>query len=387
MTTSRRMAIQYVLLFGATGVSLPFAGLWFRAQGLSGAEIGVILAIPMLARLLTGPAIAVWADGFRARRTPIALLALLAAVGYGTAGLVEGLLPWTLAWFVGATAAAAMIPLTDVLTLRLAKREGFAFSVPRGVGSAAFVLANIAMGALLTVAPADAVIVWIVLACLIMALTAWRLAPAEAVAEGGPALGRERFRGIGRLVADPTFMMAILAVGAIQAAHGFYYGFSAIDWKAQGLAESVTGLLWAFSVAVEIAFMWWIEPWRRRAGIGAATMLMVGAGASVVRWTALALVPPLWTLWPLQALHALSFAATFLAGLELVERLAPPDSQTAAQTLSSALSSGVLIGLATLASGPLYDTFGAVGYLAMTALAAVGGLLALAMRLDLDQPT
>jgi PPP family 3-phenylpropionic acid transporter len=175
-------------------------------------------------------------------------------------------------------------------------------------------------------------------------------------------------------------MTAILAVGAIQAAHGFYYGFSAIDWKAQGLAESVTGLLWAFSVGVEIAFMWWIEPWRRRAGISAATMLVIGAGASVIRWTALALVPPLWMLWPLQALHALSFAATFLASLELVERLAPAQSQTAAQTLSSALSSGVLIGLATLASGPLYDAFGAGGYLAMTALAALGGVTALTMR-------
>jgi PPP family 3-phenylpropionic acid transporter len=386
MTTSRRMAIQYVLLFGATGVSLPFAGLWFRAQGLSGAEIGVILAIPMLARLVTGPAIAVWADGFRARRTPIALLALTAGLGYGAAGWVEGLWPWTLAWFVGATAAAAMIPLTDVLTLRLARREGFSFSVPRGVGSAAFVLANIAMGAILTIAPADAVIVWVVAACLMMALTAWRLAPAEGVGEGGPARGPERFRGIGRLLSDPAFMTAILAVGAIQAAHGFYYGFSAIDWKAQGLAESVTGLLWAFSVGVEIAFMWWIEPWRRRVGISAATMLVIGAVASVIRWTALALVPPLWMLWPLQALHALSFAATFLASLELVERLAPAQSQTAAQTLSSALSSGVLIGLATLASGPLYDAFGAQGYLAMTALAALGGATALTLRRVRPEP-
>ena len=75
MTAARRVALQYVLLFGASGVSLPFAGLWFRAQGLSGAEIGTLLAAPMLARVLTGPLLAVWADGFRRRRTPIALLA------------------------------------------------------------------------------------------------------------------------------------------------------------------------------------------------------------------------------------------------------------------------------------------------------------------------
>jgi hypothetical protein len=48
------MGLQYVLLFGANGVSLPFAGLWFHARGLDGAEIGALLAAPMLGRLVTG---------------------------------------------------------------------------------------------------------------------------------------------------------------------------------------------------------------------------------------------------------------------------------------------------------------------------------------------
>ncbi len=43
------------------------------------------------------------------------------------------------------------------------------------------------------------------------------------------------------------------------------------------------------------------------------------------------------------------------------------------------LAAGVLIGLATLAAGPLYDRVGVQGYLAMTVLAAVG--LALGWRL------
>lgn len=374
------MALQYVLLFGANGVSLPFAGLWFQAQGMSGAQIGVLLAVPMLARLVTGPAIALWADGFARRRTPIAILALFATAAYGAAGLVEGFVPWAALWFVAATAAGAMIPLTDVMTLRLARREGFAFAFPRGCGSAAFVGANILMGAVLVRAPVDAVIVWIVVAGVLMTGVANWLLPPEPVGDGAPVAGRERFAGLGRLAADRTFMTAIFAVGCIQATHAFYYGFSAIAWKAQGIAENVTGLLWAVSVVVEIGFMWVVEPWRRRRGIGPWAVLMIGAAAAVVRWTVLAMAPPLWLLWPLQGLHALSFAATYLAGVEIVERLSPPESQTAAQTLSSVLSAGVLIGLATLVAGPLYDAWGVGGYLAMTGLAVVGGLAALRVR-------
>lgn len=380
------MALIYTLLFAASGVSLPFAGLWFRNQGLSGAEIGSLLATPMLARLVTGPALAVWADSFQRRRTPIAILAATAALGYGAAGLAQGFALWLPLWFVAATAAAAIIPLSDVLTLKLAAREGFAFALPRGVGSSAFVGANVIMGALLLRAPADAVIVWTVCACGLAAVAAALAAPAEPVGEGPPQRSRDRFAGMGRLVADPTFMTAIFAIGAVQATHAFLYGFSAIEWKARGIPEDVTGLLWAFSVVAEIVFMWVVEPWRRRRGIGPWPMLMIGMAAAVLRWVAMATAPPLWLLWPLQMLHALTFAATFLAGLQIVERLSPPGGHTAAQMLSSTLSSGVLIGLATVFSGPLYDAYGARGYLAMAVLAALGGLAALRVRSVLTRP-
>jgi PPP family 3-phenylpropionic acid transporter len=384
MKSSRRMALQYGLMFAANGVSLPFAGLWFSAQGLTGAEIGTLLAVPMLARLVTGPAIAVWADGFEQRRTPIAILALIAAAAYGAAGLVEGFALWAPLWFIAATAAGAMIPLSDVMTLRLARRESFAFAFPRGCGSAAFVAANILIGALLARTSVDAVIIFIVIVSLLIAIWAARMLPPEPVGDGVAAAKRDRFAGMGRLVADPVFLTAIVAIGCVQATHAFYYGFSAIAWKAQGIDEATTGLLWAFSVVVEIGFMWVIEPWRRARGIGPWLLLMFGVGAAIIRWSLMAFAPPLWALWPLQGLHALTFAATYLAGVQIVERLSPPEHQTAAQTLNSVLAAGVLIGLATVFSGPLYDAYGSLGYWAMAALAALGGVAALRLRGHLD---
>jgi PPP family 3-phenylpropionic acid transporter len=102
----------------------------------------------------------------------------------------------------------------------------------------------------------------------------------------------------------------------------------------------------------------------------------------VARWTALAFSPPLWLLFPLQTLHAFSFAATFLAVLQLVERLSTPTNASAAQTISSALSGGVLSGLATLASGWLFDRTGGLGYLSMAAMSAAGLAGALSLSLS-----
>lgn len=378
MTSAPRMALQYVLLFAANGVSLPFAGLWLSGQGFTAAQIGGLLAAPMLARLVTGPVIAVWADGFARRRTAIAILGGIACLSYAVAGLGQALWVQASGWFVAATAMAALIPLTDVLNLCVARRQGFSFSGPRGFGSAAFVTANVLMGAVLSAGDLDWVIITVAVVSGLLCLTAATLLPAETIEPVGRA--SDRFAGVGRLLRDRVFMTALVAIGAVQATHGFYYGFSALAWKAQGIDERTTGLLWAFSVIVEIGFMWWVEPWRRRQGIGALMVLGIGGCAAVVRWTALAFAPPLWMLWPLQGLHALTFAATYLAGVQIIERLAPPGQHTAAQTLNSVMAAGVLIGLATLAAGPLYARFGSLGYLAMTGLAVAGLIAALGLR-------
>ena len=377
-----RMGLAYALTFGATGVSLPFAALWFEQNGLTGAEIAVILAVPMLLRVVTGPLTAVWADGFKLRRSGLAWLYLVAAVGYGACGLVTGFGPWLIFWTIAATAAASIIPLTDALALRLARREGFLFSWARSAGSVAFILANVAMGFILRRWDADAIIIWIAAFSALGALLTLTISR-EPVRELAEAPAEGRFRGLGRLLGDHVFMTAILAVGLIQAAHAFYYGFSAVIWREQGIGTRDIGLLWAFSVAVEVLLMWVVEPWRRRRGIGPLTVLMVGGAASIARWGLLALSPPLWALWPLQALHALSFAAVFLAALQIIERLVPSDQATAGQSLYSTLSAGVLIGLATMVSGPLYDAFGAMGYLAMVGVAAAGLIAAWSVRREI----
>jgi PPP family 3-phenylpropionic acid transporter len=180
------------------------------------------------------------------------------------------------------------------------------------------------------------------------------------------------------LAKNGPFVTAIVAGGLIQSAHAFYYAFSNLAWKAQGVPEVYWGLLWATGVASEITFLAFLAPLRRR--LGDWNLLMLGGAGAAVRWTAYAFSPPLWLLWPLQALHALSFAAAYFAGLHMVDRLSPARSKTLAQTLNSALSSGVLIGLATIAAGPLFDRFGAKGYLAMTALALLGLIAGLRLR-------
>jgi MFS transporter, PPP family, 3-phenylpropionic acid transporter len=372
------LGLFYSAVFIGSGASLPFMPVWFRAEGLSGTEIAIIVSAPQFARTLTGPAIALWADGFRLRRTPMIWLGLGASLSYASLAVLHGFWWWLAGWFLGSTFLGALSPLTDVLTLRRAGRDGFAYGTPRGVGSMAYICGNVGMGLILLVAPSVAVLVWTIVAASLTVLAARLLLPPDPVHEGAARLGaRDLFAGLRGLLGDRVFMLAVMANGLIQASHGFYYSFSALAWRRQGVPEGWIGVLWGFAVGVEVLFMWFLEPWRRR--VGAEALVVLGGAGAMVRWTALAFSPPLVLLFPLQALHALSFTATFLGSLKLIERLSPPTSATSAQTLNSSIANGLLSGLATMASGPLFDAFGARGYLAMTAVAAIGLLGAVAL--------
>ena len=94
--------------------------------------------------------------------------------------------------------------------------------------------------------------------------------------------------------------------------------------------------------------------------------------------------PPLWLLFSLQALHALTFTATYIGGLELVERLCKPSQASAAQTLSASLSTGLATGLATMCCGWLYAHFQTSAYLVMTIMALSGLVCARSLRANLE---
>ncbi len=371
LPTLVRLCLFYGSIYLSSGVSLPYIGTYLRSRGMTGGEIGLILAVPLLLKPFSGAVLAVWADGFTLRRTPMILLLIGAGLGY--AGLLATANLWwlILAWFVGQTLLSTVSPLIDVITLRRARNEGFNYGIPRGTGSSTFIFANLAMGAILTFAAPTIIAAWIAAACFVGALVgAFAIPPERVHAEGAKPGRAERWKGLGDLVRDRNFVLAVVTAGLIQGAHAFYYSFSAILWRKQGISEPMIGVLWGVGVAAEVGFMWFLEPLRRR--WTPERFLIIGALAAVVRWSCYAFQPPLWALFPLQLLHAMTFAASFLASLRLIEKLTPPAHASPAQAINSALSSGFTLGVATLASGPLFDAFGARGYLATAAMALLG---------------
>lgn len=372
-TRAARVTLVMAALFAAAGVILVFLPRWLETErGLTGVQIGAILALAQFGRVITGPIIAHWAARGADQDEPLRLLSAAALAAYAAFFfLADGFWPLLLFGFGALSLTQAMTPLVEAATLRATAAGKINYGMARGVGSIAFIIANIAGGVLVLRFGLSAVVAWVLGSLVLLAASTWlglqrQTAPAGERAQGAGS--------IASLLRNRRFLILIFACGLIQSAHGFYYGFSTLVWREQGIPEDMIGVLWAFGVAVEVAFLWSLGPIERR--ISPNAFILLGAGGGVLRWAIMGFAPEGILLWPLQALHMLSFAAAHVGAMRLLYRETPEHSQGMAQTLYAAVSGGLLIGASTLLSGVLYDHWGAHGYWAMAAIAAAGGLLA-----------
>jgi len=377
-----RLSIFLSFVFAGSGAGLPFLPRWLEAErGLSGLEIGAVTSSAALARVFVAPLIAAWADGFADRRTPLRILPCAAALAYVLFWRAQGFPALFAAGFAASTLAAAVVPLAEGAILRASAAGGLPYGVGRAMASAAFVVGNVGAGLMIARFGTAVAIAWVIASQVAAAATASVLLP-DGAPSTGAALGfRSRLALAVGLLRNPRFALAIVGCGLIQAGHAFYYNFSTLVWRRQGVDEAYSGVLWAIGVLVEIGFLAFLPAFERR--VRPEWMILAGAAAGVVRWSALALSPPLAWVAPLQALHALTFAAAHVGALRIVQRETPDHAAGLGQTLYAALASGTFMGASAILSGALYDSVGAGGYWAMAALALTGGILITRMmRID-----
>jgi len=363
-----RLGLFYAGLFVVVGIQMPFFPLWLEAKGLDARAIGLVIATPIVVRVMAVPLAARLADRRGALRQILVVSSTGAAMAYALVGLAQGLPAILATVALAAAAAAPAIPLTDAYALKGLGLRARAYGPVRLWGSVAFVAANFGAGfASGYIAPSG--YIWLIVAAAaaaaVASLTLRPLWPAGASERPAP-------RRRSRLLSIRGFLPVAMGASLIQASHAVYYGFSTLDWSAKGLSGTAIGALWALGVAAEIILF--MASARLPAAFGPRALLIIGAAGAAVRWSAMALDPPVSLLAPIQCLHALSFGASFLGAVQFLARAAPEGEAATAQAAFSTLQ-GIVMAAATGMSGVLYGSFGSLAYVAMALSAVAGGIV------------
>jgi PPP family 3-phenylpropionic acid transporter len=345
---------------------MPFFPVWLEAKGVDVGMIGIVLAAPIVARLLAVPVIMRDADRRDAVRAALIVCGFAAAAGYILVGLSASAVLILVAYALTSLATTPQMPLAETYALKELSARKRAYGPVRLWGSFAFIAGNFVAGFAADVIAAHDLIWLIVAASVLIALAALGL-PAmtpRAVAPSAPAAARQT------LSRDRLFIAVVAAASLIQASHALYYGFSAVQWTAAGFDGTVIAALWALGVAAEIVLF--AAQSRLPPFFEPTVLLLTGACGGVLRWIGMAFDPPAFMLAALQLLHALSFGATHLGALMFLARQAPPAEAATAQG-HLAIASGVAMAGAMALSGALYRDFGSVAYAAMALTAIAGG--------------
>ncbi|MBB3772838.1 PPP family 3-phenylpropionic acid transporter [Angulomicrobium tetraedrale] len=360
------ISLAYAGLFFGIGIYLPFFPVWLEGRGFDAAMIAYALAVPFGVRLFTMPLGGLAADRSGRPRATLIVYALMTALAFCAVALAPSAALMLVALAVAASFWQPSLPVLDAYTVAR-RAEGLVdYGRVRVWGSLSFIVGNFAGGFLLGGLPGDAVVWFIVAGSLMAALAALALdevepAPRTAAARGWPKV-------------SAVLAVAIIAAALVQSSHATLYAFASLSWRAQGLSDAMIGTMWATGVIAEVVLFRYAT--RVTRAFGPALLLAIGGLGGVIRFGAMSLDAPLVLLPVLQVLHAATFGCTYLGTVEMVARHAPAGRGTAVQALA-AWATTIAMALATLASGPLWQAYGAHAFLFSAALAGAGGIIAL----------
>jgi len=328
-------------------------------------EIGLLLAVALWLRAAAGPVVAWQADRSGNPNKPLIACALAALAVMPVFYWVEGFWPLLVASFVFFFVYSSVGPLAETISLRSVSAE-HGYGRVRLWGSVSFVIAAVVGGWLLDLRGnlPVATIVTLLLATLAVLFVTSLILPRAPAKQRAPGLSPLK-----ALLASQPFLLFILATAMIQAAHGVYYGFSAIHWTSVGYSHLTVGLLWGGGVVAEILLFAFGAPLVRR--MGPVGLIVVAAGLGALRWVVLAVTVELWIVALAQILHAASFAAMHLGAMLFITRVVPDSYANSAQGLLGGLTYGAGLGAGLLLAGWLYGLFGADAYWANAALSAL----------------
>jgi PPP family 3-phenylpropionic acid transporter len=114
--------------------------------------------------------------------------------------------------------------------------------------------------------------------------------------------------------------------------------------------------------------------------MGPVVLLMAGAGVGALRWTAMAIDPPIGFVAALQILHAASYGMTHIGTIYYVRRFMDADYAGTAQGVFGAISGGVIMTCAIALAGWAYSAHAAFSYLWMAAMCAVALALGVVLK-------
>ena len=352
ISTNNRFRIFFALQFAGIGIFFPYVALYFISIGLSGGQIGLLLALNPLIGFLVQPLWGFISDVHHLHQRALIFACFGVVVAMTGFALTEDFRLLIFFTVLHAIMKAPIGILITSLSLEHLAREPaqIGFGSLRLWGSIGFAAASFGVGALFV----EGVIWWIIplyaLSNLALAAVALTIPDAEVHGEvkwqdGFYLLRRERVL-IG-------FLLGSLLVGFTLGIVNNYLAVYLSDIAAAGW---MIGTALAISALFEVPLMARVPTFISRWGI--RLVLIGGVAMLPLRFLLYTVIDEPLLVLPTQVLHSIAMMSLLVVGVLYVDRLLSPKWRASGQALYAASLHGVGPSIGLLAAGFIYQRAG-----------------------------
>lgn len=357
----------WFVYFGSLGIFYPYFSLYLREDaGLSGTQIGLILAISPFFGMIAGPFWGHLADRTGARTTVLAFLTLGTALGYLGLGIAAGFWSIVLATAALAVVGTAVFPMMTSVSFAILRDAGHhAFGRVRVWGTIGYFILVIAFPWMLaalqptleSTAASHSSQPGLGLMFPITASLVFAAALIAFLLPKSGALALRAARGDWRELAHNRAFLRFLLFALIAhfLTHGPMWLFPLFVRSRGGDIGTIRDM-WILMLLVEIPLVLLTGSGLKR--LGARGLLGVGILAGGIRWFLSAVVTDATLLFAVQALHGVTVVGLNLGSPLYLDVVAPEKLRSTAQGILSMVGAGIA-GIASNAwAGWLVDRSG-----------------------------
>ena len=363
-----RLAGWYFFYFAFVGAFAPYFTLYLQDIGQTPWEIGVLMSVPQVMRLLA-PNLWGWLADHLGRPALIvrvaALFSVLSFVGFlFSQDYVWMLVAMALVWFFW----SAALPLVETMTLNQLAGQTERYGRVRVWGSVGFIVSVLGLGVILDHWPIAAVL-WACIAILGCVFASALTLPEAKVGAG------ETAEPLGPVLRRPAVLALLASCFFMSVAHGPLYVFFSIHLVEHGYGKTAIGLYWSLGVVAEIVVFLVMARLMRHFSL--RNILLASFALAVLRFLMIGWMAdsPL-LLVIAQVLHGATFGAHHAGAVAVLTLWFAPRQQARMQGLYGSLSFGAGGLVGGLLSGQTWGILGGgMTYTLAALFAAVGGLL------------
>lgn len=362
------LTLFWFTYMGSLGIVFPYFSLYLKEDaGLSGAEVGLILAMPPLMGMFAQPFWGRVADRTGARSRILVWLSLISSLGYLALGMADGFLAILLTTAVLSLFSTAILPITTSVSLAVLREVGLhAFGYVRAWGTIGYFIVVIVFpwiveryqaaqgwySAAGASAPPALQVMFPVTAALVFssAATGFFLPRTGAVA-------LHASRGDWReLLRNPPYLRLLLfSLAANLLLYGPMWLFPIFVRARGGDVATIRGM-WIIMLVFEIPLVLATGSGLKR--LGSRGLLAAGVLAGGLRWLLCAGITDVYWLYPVQALHGLTVVGLILGSPLYLDDVAPEKLRSTAQGILSMVSVGIAGILSNIGAGWLIQRAG-----------------------------